>query len=391
MQGDLATTSAVDLCLRLADQAATGILVLSAVTGQAQLGFVDGQLADGRAPTSSPRGERLGDRLVGAGRLDPADLDAVLAEQAAGGAWIPLGQRLVDRGVVSVDVVRLALQEQALDALQEAAGWFEGSFRFEERAPTAGVRVAMPLERVLREVARRTDDRQELALQAVGQAADREGTAPSREEFDLSASPTTGTRPVGLADEGWADRLDTTPPAPDEPEPWVGWANGARTAEEPASTPAPPPAAPHAATPPSPANEPTAPAASSYVPSAREEAPIAPPAPPAADSPATPTSYPQPAPPAAPLDADTRRAMFSELHEMGRPTPARDQPTPPATPQVQPPPPQPQPEVESRVEPGVADTESLEIEPPSPPPASLSRSDVSELLAELHALNLDDD
>lgn len=366
MQGSLTTTSVVDLCLRLAGEAVTGTLVLSTDGGVAELSFVEGRLSGGRVP-GAPRGSaRLGERLVAVGRLETHDLDAVLAEQEAGSATTPLGQRLVERGLVSADAVRLGLQEQALDALQVVAGWSEGSFRLDDPAPTAGVRVSMPVERALREAARRPDDHPEPALQPVGRSADRGNETPSREEFDLFASPTTGARPVSLTDDGWADRVDTTPPTPDEPEPWVGWANGARHAE-PLATPSAPAAAETAA------------------PAARTEWPSTPadttdttdaPQPGSTASPYTPTG------PTLPLDADTRRELFSELHEMGRPSPARDQPTPPPTPQVQPSPAEPEAEV---------DDDEVEIPPPAPPPPPLSRSDVSELLAELHALNLDDD
>lgn len=378
MQGSLTTTSAVDLCLRLADEAVTGTLVLSTDDAAAELGFVEGHLSDGRVSGAAGDGTRLGARLVAVGLLDAADLDAVLAEQADDPVTTPLGQRLVDRGLVGTDAVRLGLQEQALDALQVVTGWSEGSFRFEVAAPTAGVRVAMPVQRALREAGRRTGDRRsvgrrEPALQPVGLSADREGTAPSREEFALPASPTTGTRPADLADEGWAHRLDTTPPAPDEPEPWVGWANGARHAE-PSSAAAPSEATPSQASTPPPATPPPA--------STQPPASTPPPA-------ATPPAAPRPAESAAPspsphLDAETRRELFSELHEMGRPTPASDHPAPPPTPQVQPP----APEAGDVPE----DVDEVEIPPPAPAPtSSLSRSDVSELLAELHALNLDDD
>lgn len=392
MQGDLADTSVVDLCLRLAEQATTGTFVLSTETATAELAFVEGRLAGGRLPMASTGHQRLGDRLVAAGRLDPADLDAVLAEQAASPSWVPLGQRLVDAGLVGADVVRVGLQEQALGALQEVVGWLDGSFRVEATPPADGIRVAMPVDRALREVAHRTDARRQMALQAVGHPADRESTAPSREEFDLSASPTTGARPVGLTDDGWADRLDTSPPAPDEPEPWVGWADAERHAQPAAPTPAQPQAAPVPQSPPAAAQPP--PAASQPLPAT--PAPTAEPEPaapqahtdvPSVAEPAAPQAPAEVARPSTPLDAETRRELFSELHEMGRPTPARPEPRAPATPQVQPPAPPPEPEVEPEAE----ASDDLDITPPAPPPASLSRSDVSELLAELHALNLDDD
>lgn len=370
MQGQLAETTTVDLCLRLADQATTGTLVVSASAGRAHLSFADGHLAGGRAPDASSAGTRLGERLVAIGRLDPASLEDVLTEQDADSDAVPLGQRLVDRGLVSPDMVRLCLQEQALDALQEVAGWMEGTWQVQTTPLPGGVAVSMPVERALREVARRTVDRQQMALQQVGQRADRESTTPRREEFDLSAPPTTGTRPAVPTDSGWTHRLDTAPAGTvDEPEPWVGWANGAaRTTPQ---GPAAPATAPAQAAPDLPAPEP---------PVSHSPAPVESP-PPAAD---TRSAESEPSRPAAPpMDADTRRELFSALHEVGQATPARPEVAPPVAPPT---------EATAEDEAEAGPDEAVEVEVPAPsPPSSLSRSDVSELLAELHALNLDDD
>lgn len=375
MQGQLADTTIVDLCLRLAGQATTGSLAVAASAGSAHLAFTDGHLAAGQVHLTSPSGSRLGERLVAIGRLDPASLEDVLAEQDADPASVPLGQRLVDRGLVSRDVVRLCLQEQALAALQEVAGWMEGTWDLQPTPPMGGVIMSMPVDRALREVARRTVDRQQMALQQVGQPADRESTTPPREEFDLSAPPTTGTRPAVPTDGGWTHRVDASPQgAVDEPEPWVGWANGAARAapQAPAQPPQAPaePSAPSQVAPPAPAPE---------APAAHTPAPVEPP-PPVADARAPADETPRPAP--APMDADTRRELFSALHEVGQATPARSEAPMPVAPPAQPDEPAAAPEA----------AEVGEVEVPAPaPPSSLSRSDVSELLAELHALNLDDD
>ena len=50
-------------------------------------------------------------------------------------------------------------------------------------------------------------------------------SSPTTEEDTLPASPLTGTAPVQLADDGWAERRQVGTTTALEPEPWVGWAN----------------------------------------------------------------------------------------------------------------------------------------------------------------------
>lgn len=449
MPGDLAETSPVDVCLHLAGERATGTLVMSGPRGDAVLVLADGRLAGARPPATG-RGARLGERLVSAGRLDRPDLDAVLAEQSASEAPTALGQMLIERGLVSPDVVRLFVQEQILETLLDAISWFEGSWDFAEAgtAEPGAVRVAIPVDRALMEVRRRATERDRvaavvpsssvvprpvrgsdrppglsadaftvltavdgtrsvaaiasalgfsyddtarqlfrLALQELVEVADnRETTVPTApsvpdpapesaptpeaptpdEEDALSAFPATGT-PTPLADDGWAERRHEAAATIDEPEPWVGWADGAPVQPvEPEPTPA-------------------APAA----PAAAAEQHVEPPTRPEssdrlwASAPTSPAPGPPPsAAPRGDIDADTRRALFSELHEVGRANPSLSngapEPARPASP-----------------DPGpghmTARPDEVAVPEPDPAPASLSSSDVSDLLRELHALNLDDD
>lgn len=430
MPGDLAETSPVDLCLQLAGDRATGTLAVSGSGGRAVLVFADGQLAGAGPPEAGHRGP-LGERLVGLGRLDRADLDALLAEPSA--PPTAMGPLLVARGLASPDAVRLVVQEQVLDTMLEILGWFEGQWDFRDavHVHADAVDVRLPVDRALAEVRRRAAERERVARlvpssvavptpvtgatsptplpadaaavlatvdgeRTVGEIATALGTSPdevSRQLFRLAlqelvafadtdrtidhpasttedaalhAAALTGSPPVHLADDGWAERRHDAVTAADEPEPWVGWAYGSAQdrvdlapAAEPAPTPPPAAAAPPAA---------------------------ATPEPPAPEPPAPEPAAPEPAAPAESsaqhnLDADTRRALFSELHEVGRanPTLGGDAPRPDTTSAA----PQPQPEP-------APEPEAPAVRAPTPDPSSLSRSDVSELLRELHALNLDD-
>ena len=370
MQGELAETTTLDLCMQLAAEGRTATVAVSSPRGEGVVVLVDGRLAGARAPTRDPMpAARLGERLVAAGRLSHTELAALLAEQATEPPAPALGHLLVERGMVPADVVRVALQEQVIDALEEMAGWFEGQWDVRPATPVdADVAVALPVDRVTVELRRRAAARdeaamRELGLQPSGDPADRDSTGVPNEEPVLPASPMTGSRPVALADDGWADRRMDAATTVDEPEPWVGWANGKPRAPEPVAE--------------EPVESAPTPTAAAWEPPA---APVAPSAAPADASPAESFSDPSspaitPARPAA--DHDMRRALFSELHEVGRSHPTVAAPAPP---------PAPEPEV-ATPEPPVA--QPVE-EPAAPEPAPLSRADVSDLLAELHALNLDD-
>lgn len=234
-----------------------------------------------------------------------------------------------------------------------------------------------------------------LVLQERVEFADTMGTTTvtdaTPEEAPLYASPLTATPAAPLADDGWADRRHVGATTAVEPEPWVGWANAARH-EAPAETPPPAAAAPEAPAPPPPAAptpEPATARASEPLWADTEPetpAPSATPAPPSpSPSAAAPASDVAPdGPGSRDLDADTRRALFSELHEVGRSHPGFAAPPEPESPA------------------GAADAgPDAHVEPPGEvpdevttpdpaPSASLSRSDVSDLLRELHALNLDE-
>lgn len=420
MPGDLSETTPIALCLRLAGERATGTLALAGPDGEAVLVFADGRLSGGRPPG---HGAPLGERLVAAGRLARPDLDTALADQTSEPGPAALGRILVERGLASEDEVRLFVQEQAIEALLTVSGWLEGSWDFSPAAGVAptGAGPGLPVDQVVEEVRRRAAERARVAevvpsptsvfaiagdgaagrldedaarvlevvdgqrtvrdvadalaidvdeasrrlyrlvLQGRAVPADTMGTSPAQatsapadpatEEAALHAPTTTGSPPVQLADDGWAAAREHARTVADEPEPWVGWANGG-----------------------TPAADTTPPGADDATSSLWGHAP-----PPATSGNGAPTST------TAGMDGDTRRQLFSELHEVGRAHPglgAAQAPAPAPAPE--------QPAASTSSEP----TEPHEVDPaastPEAPAAPLSRSDVSDLLRELHALNLDD-
>jgi len=162
MRGDLVEKTAADVCRELAAQGASGILAIDGPGGPGRIVLVDGRIIAAVSPT--PRA-RLGDRLVGAGELDPDDLADALAAQQEGRESLPLGSLLVERELVRRDAVRVFVQEQVLDALFEIVRWRYGAFVFEadDAARDQGVPLSLSVDDALVEVARRQQEWDELS------------------------------------------------------------------------------------------------------------------------------------------------------------------------------------------------------------------------------------
>ena len=162
MRGDLVEKTAADVCRELAAREASGILAIDGPGGPGRVVFADGRIIAAVSPT--PRA-RLGDRLVGAGELDPDDLANALAAQQEKGESLPLGSLLVERGLVRRDAVRVFVQEQVLDALFEIIRWRYGAFTFspDDDARGHGVPLSLSVDDALVEVARRQHEWNELS------------------------------------------------------------------------------------------------------------------------------------------------------------------------------------------------------------------------------------
>jgi hypothetical protein len=176
MDGTLATTAPADALRLLARDGETGTLHLDTPYGRARVVVDDGRIVGAWSPT---QGARLGERLVGAGSLERADLQQVLARQDDPSSP-RLGALLVEERLVSHDAVRLFVQEQILDALFEIVGWRAGTYVFEQGRPSSPpeeITVAIPIAAALTEVDRRRREwhrLQELvpSLGAIPRAAD---------------------------------------------------------------------------------------------------------------------------------------------------------------------------------------------------------------------------
>jgi len=144
----------------LAQNAATGVLEVRDSEENGFVYLVDGNVEGISLPVTD---DLLGARLVKTGCLTQAQLREALIEDAAltpGERRLkPLGQRLVEKGLISETNVRKVMQRQVLDQVFELAQWRTGTFIYDEpRAmPAFQVKIQGNVQGLLTYVQRRLD------------------------------------------------------------------------------------------------------------------------------------------------------------------------------------------------------------------------------------------
>lgn len=103
--------------------------------------------------------ERIGHLLLRAGKVTERHIEAAREVQRRS-TGRPLGEVLVEMGVVGVQDVRRQLRFQIEEAVYALIQWKDGYFRFEEgpAGPNGAVTVRVPTESLLMEAARRVDE-----------------------------------------------------------------------------------------------------------------------------------------------------------------------------------------------------------------------------------------
>jgi len=142
----------------LAHTGATGVLE---VRGPDEYGFI--YLVNGRVEgISLPlTDEKLGTRLLRAGYLTDQQLAEALADDTLfthdDREYVPLGQRLVGKGLTTVARIREVVRRQASDWLFELVQWQNGTFHYDEppEMPEFQVQIQADLKDLLREANQR--------------------------------------------------------------------------------------------------------------------------------------------------------------------------------------------------------------------------------------------
>ena len=111
--------------------------------------------------TARSKAQRIGERLVHAGKITPAELEHARAVQQREGGRRRLGRIFVEIGALTARELEREVEKQVEEVVFELLSWREGFFSFAEGpvdgAP-ADALVRVPTEKVLMEGARRIDE-----------------------------------------------------------------------------------------------------------------------------------------------------------------------------------------------------------------------------------------
>jgi hypothetical protein len=138
----------------------TGSLQLDrpAANEAAHLFFDKGKLLSVIRPN---RRERLGELLIRLGKITPQQLAQALHTQQMGASQ-PLGQLLVDQGVIGQQELQACIQQQIEETVYDLFAWRDGEFKFQtgQRPAPDDVQslVPLPVENLIMEGVRRVDE-----------------------------------------------------------------------------------------------------------------------------------------------------------------------------------------------------------------------------------------
>jgi hypothetical protein len=138
----------------------TGSLMLNrpSTDDAAHLYFDKGKLLSVVRPQ---RRERLGELLIRLGKITPQQLAQALQTQQMNNAR-PLGQILVEQGVIGQRELQMCIQQQIEETVYELFAWREGEFKFQagQKPAPDDVQslVPLPVENLIMEGVRRVDE-----------------------------------------------------------------------------------------------------------------------------------------------------------------------------------------------------------------------------------------
>lgn len=118
-----------DILLITSLQKKSGELTLEADRGRGTLRFLNGNIIDSDAPSSTP----LGDLLIQKGYITQEDVSASLAKQKNDPNCGRLGRIVVDMGTADSGTVQEMIKEQIFAAIQDFSSWKNVYFRFQEK------------------------------------------------------------------------------------------------------------------------------------------------------------------------------------------------------------------------------------------------------------------
>lgn len=135
----------------------TGTLGINRDEQSVMVYFQNGQVIYAYSPN---RRNRLGDRLIARGIIEPKTLELTLRIQKESGGAKRLGAILVETNRVKKDQIESILKEQISDTIFRLMGWDRGLFKFYDgKFPTEeDVTLSLSTENLILEGARRADE-----------------------------------------------------------------------------------------------------------------------------------------------------------------------------------------------------------------------------------------
>lgn len=163
LEGSLRSFNLFEILQFLRLGSMTGVLTVARGREQIQLMIRQGKIVNSSVFTHR---QRLGDLLVMRGLLTRRELREILAGQREGAIETPLGQVLLERRVLSAELLAQMLRLQLEEEIWALLNWSDGEFRFdpcdqlEEAAPAV---IELDIEPLILEGSRRQDEWRRIA------------------------------------------------------------------------------------------------------------------------------------------------------------------------------------------------------------------------------------
>jgi hypothetical protein len=158
LEGTLRDFSFADILQLISLQRKTGVLTLKSDDKVTTVSFVDGTIV-GAATLNQHTEDLIGLILLKRGEIEQSELQEALDRQHE--TLQRLGRILIDHGVVTVDTVRSALQQQILQIVYRIFRWNDGDYHFSQESDIDFDRELtepMAADHIIMEGARMTDE-----------------------------------------------------------------------------------------------------------------------------------------------------------------------------------------------------------------------------------------
>ncbi len=122
-----------DILLITSLQQKTGELTLETDRGKGTLRFLNGNIVDSDAPSSTA----IGDLLVLKGMITPQDVEKTLRKQRINPEYGKIGKIFIEDGQVDNYCIQTMVKEQIFSAIQDFSTWKNVCFTFQEKEVVA--------------------------------------------------------------------------------------------------------------------------------------------------------------------------------------------------------------------------------------------------------------